>query len=425
MAAPTETTIRTQISNCVRILEETFDFGNANSPNLIDLSDDAIESLEGDYSEQVAAGVAAFRARVAAAFQEGRRMLDGLLLAYAKLKGFPDRDPQAILDRLFDDFHDNSESVQERNFTFGSPSAGGSNVGDGTLHRLTTDDRGYDTEGKHAEAMEAVCVADANSGAFEHEEVFEFRGAARSKDALDLAGSGVVQRVSALSGRVTSRILSNPSFDQLNGSSISSLTSVPGWSVENAIGNCELYESAVYRGFVGDGGTKRALRLTATEKVSQSLTARRFRFNPDVPYYCQIAYNRAELSGSGTLVLRLGASSDSVAVSAQTGWNILKIPLGTGNWLRSLNEETLDVEIDWTRSAGDILIDDVILAPFSRVDGSWYAIVGAGDADNRFLLHDEFTWTDSEVGAKIQKWLWLLYDRILPPSATPTFSDPS
>lgn len=426
MAAPTETEIRNQIGDQVKILDETYKFCNSNATNFLGLYDAAFaRPLEGDWSAEVAAGMDSFRAALSDVFRRGRAMIDPLLLAYGKLLGFPDDTPEGVLARLYVEFAERGtpQQLQERNFTFGTPAASGSPAGDGTIHRLNIDRYSYEIEAQFADTKWARCVADEHSGADEHEELFEFRGGNRSRDSIVIEGSGAGRTIKALSARDSEQFLRNPSFAEFDGTT-SVPTSIAGWTPNTSIGNFEIVQGAgnYYRDYPGEG-TPASLKIKANDKVVQNFNERSALFNPLVPYYCQLAWNREVGTGDGTITLRFGNVSANVVLAAQTGWNILRIAVGANNWFRQFNKENPGVEVELSgRTTGYVLVDDIVLSPYSNFDGSWYAVVGGATP---FLRDDRFTWTDSiPSDAKVQKWLHWLYGAYLPADATPTWSDP-
>ena len=130
-------------------------------------------------------------------------------------------------------------------------------------------------------------------------------------------------------------------------------------------------------------------------------------FDPLTPMYFQIAFNRAVGSGDGNLNISLGSKTTTVALAAQTGWNILRMALGQNNWFRRFNQTsmTVTVSID-ARTTGYTLVDDFILAPFYEFDGVFFCPVGGATP---FLRDDSLTCTDTEAGAVVQYWLWQMF----------------
>lgn len=428
MANPTRTEIETQTANVIRILNEIRKFGGINAVNYLTLEDTAVQALETDFYASATAGVAGMRSGLNQALASASGALTPFLQTYGRfLTGVdqaPETDVDSILLRLRDDFITGTRRVTSRGFTFGSPAAGGGNVGTGVINRLNRDEDNFDIENQTPDAKAADCIQDANSGAPEHEELFEVRGAASPLDLVALGvdpavvvpGSGRIATIKALSARDSEAFIDNPSFSQFSGTTAVP-TDITGWTIAaGAIGNFELDQLQFYRGFSGDT-TPTAIRYKANATLRQDLTARGSVFSPRTPYYIQLAYNITPGAvTAGTLTLSLGAATVSVDLSlAAAGWQILRIPVGSTNWFKTFNASPLRLDVALTGFAGTyLLIDDVITAPYTAFDGSYYAIVGGV---TKFEKDDIFTWSDSVVVAtegKIQHWLWRTFGRYLP-----------
>lgn len=429
MARATETQIRAIIAAYIWMFENARKYGHANTENLIENQEAALATLVAGSSPRTTAAAnaaRAVRAQFAGMVSPGavRSILDPLWIEYAEIQGYRVTDAVDALVRLRQDFVDNSQSVNAREFTYGSASAGGSNVGDGSLLRVTVDKDAEPLEAGHTETKTFECVADEHSGAQEHAESFEVRGEPSEIDDILVDGSGVLLRnglttINARTGR-----LQNASFESFAGS-VSSLTDLPGWTATSALSNYQL-STTTYRGYPGEPATLYSLRIDANDTLSQNLNVQRMQINPNVPYVCQLAYNRQTGLGDGTLTLRLGSQTTSVALAAQTGWNILRLPLDENLFLQNWNQEDPTVAVQLaSRTTGYVLVDDVIFAPMVPVDGTFWGMVGGSTP---FLRDDIFTVTDTaDDTAIIQRWIARGYNAYLPSDATTseTWSDPS
>lgn len=387
------------------------------------------DALYPDHARAMQVALASTRAALASMLSVGaaNAQLAPLLLTYNRVIGKAANDQAAQFRDLYDDMVENSMTVKSRGITFATPAAGGSNVGVGSIHRVTTDANGFPIESVHCEAKSATCVADEHSGGVRREETFQLRGSALLKDDLENTNSGIVTTAKAISGLVTSQLLSNPSFDILGGGTDAIPTSITGWTV-TTIGDVQIDRTAgeYYRDYVG-ATSPGSLLLENNNAVSQALSVRAVQMAPRTPYYCQVAVKRNS-SCDGTLTLALGNSSASVALNTLTNgeWSILKLTLGTANWFENFNENDLTLSVTLaSRTTGTCNIDDVLLAPFSRFDGSWVAIVGA---QTEFLRDDVFTWTDTDGGTgNVQYHTWRAFGDYLPSTsgATPTWAEPA
>lgn len=335
--------------------------------------------------------------------------------------------PDIFRNFLYQYFVDNAKSVNARAFTRGSMSAV-TGTGTGVINRLNTDGNNFPLEAGHAEARKAIITLDKLSGGVTHEENFEFRGADPQPDNLKIAGSGRRKDIPCLSGRASENYLSNPSFDSFSGT-IAALTAVTDWTPTTAIGNFQLDQTNYYRSYEGIT-TPASLRISTNDTMTQNLAnVRKPSFDPLTPMYFQIAFNRTVGTGDGNLNIVLGSKTTTVALVAQAGWNILRLAIGQNNWFRNFNQTTMTVAVSIdSRTTGYTLVDDIILAPFTEFDGTFYAPVGGATP---FLKDDYCTWTDSEAGAVVAYWLWQMFGEqwwaYLPSNnaAAETWADPA
>jgi hypothetical protein len=416
MASPSAAEVRTQISAAAKLLEELRKYAHVNAQNFLSHEDAFVQALETDYGAEALAALSGIRASLASAIRGGSSLVMPLLLTYSKALGVPETDLDGMIDRLFEAMHAGSESVLSRQFTFGSPAAGGANAGNGELVRLTVDADGYDIEAAHAETKTWRCEGDEHSGGREHNELFIVRGEDIERDALRLTGSALRARVKVLSAEDSK--LRNPSFSDARTSG-GSLSEFPGWTV-GAVANFESVTTDYYKDFKGET-TPKCLRFKVDDSIEQNLAVRRADIDVGVPMFLQVAFKR-EAACNGTLTLTLGSQTESVVLAAQSGWTILRLTPGTKCWFPNWNQEDPVVKIALAgRTTGTLLVDDVVFAPWGRLDGTWWALVGGSTP---FLYGDEFTALDTEVGSVLQHWFWRLFGRYLPHSLAPTWVDP-
>lgn len=446
---PTETQIQTQWQNVVDILETMrnhVDSTHAGSGGTFDV---LLKSLEGEYTPQELANfVNGFRAGCSDLVTPSRaaQAITPILFEYAAridadatgTQGFGTgkRTIAEMFRTLYDWFVDKNYTVKSRTITYDTATAGGSNVGNGTISRLTVDENGFNLEACTVEKKLFKCVADKNSGVNEHAEVFECIGTAASFDSLqrESFGSGTGANTTIVSKNAGSgtggSLLSNSSFSTYNASATPKFT---GWT-ESAGGAYVAQNTAnTYRSHPG-ATTDASLAITGgsgTVTLKQTLRSMRVRrLDPDTPYQLRVMFNRAAGSATGgTLTIRCGSSTASVALSTQTGWNELALSYNADLWFRNFNEDDFDVEIEWSSStSGTLYIDDVIFAPLDLIDGTYWWIRGNASSHASFLVDDIFEFTDTGGAAatgKIQWWLWVAGFGYLPSSGSPTFTDPA
>jgi hypothetical protein len=427
MASPSRAEVESQWKAAVNLLEYARRWGNVEATNWVGLEDTLTQAVESDFAAAILSSAArsrSFLAQLLSNSNAAAHLLPHLRSYNKHVVNGPDlSDPQLMFDRMVQYMWDNSYTVNSRDFSFGSPAAGGGNVGNGVILRLNTDDHNFTIENQHADAKTAKVVLDGNSGTAKHEELIEFYGQSPGIDGLQVTGSGKSAKFNALSARASQML--NPSFSQFAGTT-SAPTDITSWTSSVTVNstNYSIDESNYYRDFQGDS-TPRALNIKVTGNLTQRISVGNFKLRPDRPYMLRIAWNRQVGSASGTLVIRMGAVNNSVAVAAQTGWQLLYVVASPSqnNWLRQFNEQNLDVAIEWTRTGGELLLDDVMLVPAYNFDGSWYWPIGGSTP---FLKDDVFTWTDTETGAVLQRWAHRAFGRSFP-SATggaETWTDP-
>ncbi len=415
MASPSRAEIEAQWVAMVTLLNEARKFGNVNATNWVTLQDTYEQLYEGDFVTEQGNGVSQARAGLASLLSAATAgaMHDPLLRSYVRavVNGNDISDPGEMLNRIFQHMIDNSYTVKSRDFTFATPSAAGANVGNGSFIRLNKDEYDYPIENQHVDAKVARCLRDQNSGTGIGEEEFELYGQAPGADGLQVSGSGRKKAVYALSAR--NSIMSNPSFDQLAGT-ITAPTDITSWTSSVTVNatNYQFDETNYYRKF--QGTTPRALQMNVTSTLTQKLSTFNIKLRGDVPYMVQLSWNRQVGAASGTLQVDWGSKNNSVVAAAQTGWQQLRVPstIGTNCWLKNFNENDLDLVISWTRTAGTLLIDDLLVVPGTQFDGGWLWILGGSTA---FLKNDKWTYTDTATDAGlINYWLWRARGRYLP-----------
>lgn len=356
-----------------------------------------------------------------------RAELDPILLTYERVLGKPFGNVMdLILNDIYDRFIASGQSVAHRGITFGAV-AGGTNHGTGKVNRLYVDENGFTMEAVTPEVKTVLCIADEHSGGVADAETFRFTGAAALPDVLEAGGSGaILSTVQAMSGLQSSRWLTNPSFDTVEGTDAVP-TGLTGWTVVD-IANVSVVRTAgnYYRGYQGQASPG-AAHLIGHASFLQSLRQKAVNLDPNVPCYLQIAV-RPTGGADGSLVLQLGSQVTTVLIATLTinVWNVVRLELGTKNWYRNWNMDDPKVFIDWAgRSAGALDLDDVIFCPMVAFGKTWYAVVGG---DSPFLLGDNFSFADTEALAygKIQYWFWRAYGRYLPHTngVSSTWTDP-
>ena len=414
MASPSLAEVEAQWIALVKLLNESDAFARVNPTNWVSLEDTAAQAIESDFAPELLASAGRSRAFLAGLISEGNAASHQFPLLQTYVRHLANRpnlsNAQVMLDAIFDYMVTNSKTCNSRDFVFGTPAAGGGNVGNGTLLRLTKDKYNYDIENQFADAKTAICRKDQNTGAFKHEEEFEFYDQAPGKDQLNYSGGGLSARVKALSAR--NSLLLNPSLDSF-GNTIAAPDDITSWTASVTVNstNYSFDQTNYYRDF--KGATPASLNFKTTSNISQKISLKGTQLDPNIPYLLRVAWNRQVGAGAGTLLIRMGAVNNNVVAAAQTGWQLLYAVASPGqnNWHRQFNEQDMDIVIDWTRTGGELLVDDVLLVPGTQFDGAWYWLLGGSTP---FLWNDSFTWTDTDSATVVQRWLHRAFRRYLP-----------
>lgn len=441
MASQSEANVQDEFKACVAILEELRKFAHVNSSgslsNYVAREQTALQVTPGDYSVASRSSLRSnIRSRLASAIENGnlRDIFDPLWRNYARVVGTIDENlPIDGVGGILDLIKRRAATptvitVNSRNINFGSIAAG-SNLGSGTILRLTEDEFGYPLEACHMETKRFECIADELiNGAEKHREVFRARGATRLIDQLQITGSGWDSELTCQAS--LDSLIANPTFSDYSGDSITALTELIGWT-PSAIANFELDEATVYRSGGGlSDTTPRSLKFLGNGNVSQNLDINNVKVRDNVPIYVQVAFNRSAGSCDGVLTLTYGTESVSVILTSQSGWTILKLPLTKGLYPRNWGD-TQDPVIKLTlagRTTGTLLVDDIVQVPMTPIDGLWYIGVGGATpfvAGNR----DTFTVVDALTGAEgiLQYWWWRVYGFSHPSNnaGAETWADPT
>lgn len=475
MATLSEAEIQAQWKAGVAVLEETRAFVDGTlfentGSGLFDILDQA---ARGDYLPEMAGRLkAAFRQSLSGLISPGmaRLVLDPVLFDYGKIfaaastttegRGAAYREAKDLFRALYEWLHDNGDSVNSRNITFDTTPdtenfsrSGGAIVGNGALSRLTVDEFGYPMEACTVERKQFICRRDQNTGAQEHAEVFEVMGEPAAPDSILRAvfGSGDQNRralVSKNSGsgggeRGGGSLLRNSSFDSWD----SNTSTFPGWTNTAGTGGSQIQFDGtnIYRrnpNTLAATATVGSLKLNssgagANITVTQPLRSfRDSRVDPNTPYFFRVMVNKAIGSGSGgSLVCSLGGVDITTALSAISGtdWHEIVIPFDESCWPRAFNSSgELEVSIDWqtSSSTGYLLIDDVILAPWDQVDGTFWCLRGNAADHVSWALDDVLSVTDTggaPADAKLQWWCYVTGLGYLPSDNTgsETITDPT
>ena len=427
----TESEIKTMMGNEAGIYARLRNVLYLDAPSFLSREDTAYDEVEGQTGPTVRNGMAVRRAALSNSLLACANMVPVMLDAYAVQQnwGAGNRFQQ-----LYEHWVNESVTVQSRDWSFGSPSAGSSNVGDGTIRRNTTDKYGFTIESGADGTREYTCIADANSGTLIGEESFEVIGTPPGPDLLDPRGLGINTNLLGVTGRDTQAIIRNPSFGTYSlQPSDSDLATLSSWTVSDL---SSLYISTVdvYRTYQGETNAQpnvgAALHMTASGKIYQTIKDNtRTPLLRTRPYYAQIAFKRVN-SCDGTLGLKIGSQQVTVALSAQSGWNVLVWKLDEDAWYDNFTVDGLAAEITLAgRTTGSLLIDDFILTPMPRVGPRYEVLVGGPalfSTGGNSGQGDSFTIEDAIGDSDCYMQDWLSAAGVyMPASDSPSFTEPT
>lgn len=435
MASPTDTQIWTQLIEYVEFLN---DLEVSAASELITNYDALVAGFNGDYIPDLTPVIAATRANVAAALTK-ERIAAGFrpfLQDFAKVYGW-DVNPQTasnadLLRLLRDQMTTDSDSLNSNGHTIDT-SFSGSTTGTGTVVRLTVDRSGNQISGILPGGVQTFeCIRDARGGrggrAREHAEVFEYQALPKDKDALTWTGTGIRQEFASANAADSLPYCKNPSFETndagtTDDSTPGSTTAVTNWTLSAAASfrlrtdGADAEGTLTYRGYPGAGSYKWALECVANNATATQIlqdTNPGLQLRDDVPYYCQVAIKQQD-SGDGNARLRFGASTATAAVSGASSWLRLPIAVGTGCWYSNFNEADMDIQLGLeSNTTGSVIFDDVIVKPFTWVEGlGWICAVGG---DTPWIFGDTLTLTDAFGGsrARIDYWLARAFYDLVP-----------
>lgn len=407
------------------LLDEIDLFLNSNSENLQALLIATQDSLKGEYVQDQMKELDRIRKGIVDSVspQALRRAYEPFLRdfvdAIGKTPGGFAKDIVAFRDDLRT--QGTPDTLNSREMTFGSVSAGGSNTGNGTVLRVTVDEEGEDLEGATDETKTFTCVIDGalNSQTL-HKEVFELDGEGRGKDSISPdGGSGISkQRVVAVDASDSASQILNPSFETYNGGAAAvgtpgtptAVTDFVGWTM-NATSSWRSDIDRSYRGINGQSPstTFQSIRCIANGTLTQQLNiARAPTLNKDVPYLVQVAlYVGASISG-GTFRIDFGAVNQTWTLTAlSAGWNVIRLDLDEDLYFANFNEANIDLVFTVASLAGDTInIDDVLVIPFETIDSVPYLIVGGSTVSK---VGDNYSFTDTQNSTRGINMYWMAH----------------
>ena len=366
----------------------------------------------------------------------------------------PSQDVDLVWRDVFDGMADGTpDTIKRRGIVFGAfgafttPNAGP--VPDGSVTRVTLDERGYPRDGWHADTYDVVCTLDGQGGGSVHEESFELRGTEISGDGnLKRAGTGLVEALSAKSARTS--LFKNASFSQWTSAAVlttpAAPTNLPDWIVPT--GGPDLADFLInldltYRTEPGASlATNASLEWTTNTTLQKDFAADGITIQEDSPYLLDFAIYR-RTGALGSLTVTLGGNTKSVfrtidlTLLTNEAWTRVQLVLAPGveNWPREFNDSDLKLTLSHTGHGGaNILTDDFVFVPMDRVGsyndtrtgrgsmGTYVTVIGG---QIPFLLGTTSQAVDTIASdAVMGRWIAEADRGYLPNAVAPTIVDP-
>jgi len=431
------------VAKLAKVYDQLWKYGASNATNYLGTEDAVIQALEGDLSGPILDGLRISRAQLNQAYQDGKRPLFQALAQLAKF-GYNSvsSSEKDVIDDIFEGMMAATETVKNRAWTYASISAGGGNVGNGTIYRCTVDKDGNSIESGMPGTIKVLVKQDKNSGARSgNEKALIFGSGIAPVDAI-YVGTAPGEIMELPFTAPDNSLLKDPDFSGLEDTIISP-EQPSGWTFDAVTGMTKVstpfYRASWAPGTSGKipGEYSYSLKWTENSGVAQYFQRGKIKssLDPHAPLFLILRY-RPDNSCDGTLTIRLGSQTETVDLTTKSDDTWYDLVLGTGTstkgYQENFNEDwanasgfDLGVRVKITltsNTTGDLYLGNVILAQPKRYNGAYYLAV-AGDTD--VLRNDTWTFADtsSETG-RTQYTIARLFGRHLPhTSGSPTYAD--
>lgn len=303
------------------------------------------------------------------------------------------------------------ETIKNRAYTIGVPTAYVSNVGTGNLYYNSKDKYGYTIESgfQSAGTLRFDVLGDKSSGG---ETTSIYTNGLPYVDSLDY-GSGTPSMTYLSTLTNTNSILSNSNFGRY--SSTMSATAISDWTIATPA-NASFNTTTLFR------TNTVSLNFTGSNAITQNNITN---FNKSMPLLI-IARVMRKSSADGTVTIALGSKSETINVSTLTNdvWKDVIFGLNNVNgWYDSFKLSTIPCSFTYSGwSTGSIIIGEIIGVYGVYHDNQFYYLV-SGNTD--FIKGDYFTQENSVANTgRIQTLLAKYYNFYFPhTSGTPTYAD--
>lgn len=446
MATPTKAELWSQISAFIKIIDQGWKYAATNSPNFVGLQDALEQLLEGQHAVQVTQYLQQARAELNSRYLAGASTLRLMLIELAKwgyaVNTVSLTDAQ-IFEKLAEAMDTAGETIATRAYTFGSISAGGSNVSSATVLRNTKDRFDEPIEVAEVGVQRIEVIQDSSQGAQQGQELVRFFGQGNPRvDRIQL-GTSTDKVVQGKLINSSNSLLINGSFDAIE----TTLTKAEqtGWTL-NDISLFSKETTTFFRWKSGDearlngtGASLKALSGTTNIWFAQYISREKLRIESGVPYFLVLRVMVDNASTDGTLTLRLGSKTVTLDVSTLSANTWANVIIGTDDkgyfenfkerWVSAANQDLgirVRVDVASRTVAGAIFFDEIVLVKGVYFNGAYYCpLAGQNTATNTDAqTGDLWTFTDSATNAgRNQYTIAELLGVSLPSDASPTYAD--
>jgi len=411
-----------QLAKGIKLVDELYDELSSDFIiNIVALED----AYEGNHIADTAAQLKSLRTKANSIITGGTAFLTPIVRDLGRIGYYSySSNINDILKDIYNGMMDATETIKGRAFTFGTIAPYASNVGDGTVYRVTKDKNNLNIESGFANAgiTEIKCTADRYSRRTAGNEAFSIQGVGLTDvDAISLGtapqGTGILY---ALTSRQCTAFVTDGSFDTADDSGTLTCN---GWSFD-VPANFAKETTDTFRNTVGSS-TGVAIEITANSYMEQDLAEEAKSFDTTKPV-CVVARVMRKTSCDGTITVSLGNSSVSLDLSTIANDTWTDITLGvTDNkgYYSEWFEDAAVLKIDLaTCTTGSVIVDEIIVTQPTVYDGKYYFVV-AGSTD--FLKDDYFRYIDTVLNTgQIQYILSRMFGVYLPhTSGVPTWAD--
>lgn len=434
----TKSELWTQLANMIKLCDETYKFGADNTPNFVTLYSTLQGSFKGNHTAATQASITNMRDALNSAYSNGVNGVESLILELAKV-GYNSiaTTVQEAIDDIFRGMTSASETIQSRAYTYASSAtAGGSNVGTGTVYRNTEDINGQDIESGYINAgtVNLDCEDDKNTGRPFGQERFKIYGSGITPvDIIEQNTARPESLIVTAKRSISSTILKNASFESENGETGSDFA-VTNWTLDTPANfsiNTGTTPNDRFRpaDIVTNSGN--SLDFNDNGYISQWIAAEGKSFELGKNYIFVVRYRTEGTVSTGTLTITLGTKTATANLAGGVAsWTELKIGADEDGYYDNFKDDDSNkgvlVKIAITSLTGTNPVfrcDSLILEPLDVFDGCGY-IVLAGATD--FLRGDTFSYSSDTVlnTGRMQLNLARFEGRHLPhTTGTPTYPD--